>query len=534
MAMIRGDKGLGLVMWAILLGFSVFWGLVPDWLAQSVALDVSEGVNWGREWQLGYYKHPPLSSWVLYGFYWAFGGVGVYVLSVLCVWASGFFVYRLGRDLLPDRALFAWLGCLCLLLIVYYSYPLVEFNHNVAQLPFWAGLAWVFYAALVKDRWRDWVSVAVLGGLGMLVKYHVVFLLLAMALFLLLPAQVWRLRSLKPWGCAVLMLLVFSPNLFWLMDHDWLPFAYMRSRSAVDNAILGHFSWVGFLLAQAVALLPLLVFWGWAGYKKQVHFRLDLGKMLIAFKDFSVGQSAPDSMANRPQNFALFYLGYIWAMPILILCALSLCLGLGLRDMWGMPMWGLTGLVLLALTHANDWQNLAKILPKALIIWLTLVSAIMVILVGFSDRLRGKPARMHYPQAILAQKTQETWQNLSHCPLDSLSGDDWLIQLTAMKLQDFPSLMIAGSPQYSPWMNPDRLMQHGTLVMGETGQKLDLPLLVDLDHNPNLHVFHGQWQIPWQSIPQKSPLSIEWTAYIPQNCLNSSDKMAKNSGNALN
>ena len=56
-----------------LLVYFVIWSIAPAFLASSVPFDVSEGISWGSEWQWGYYKHPPFSSWVLYSFYQMFG-----------------------------------------------------------------------------------------------------------------------------------------------------------------------------------------------------------------------------------------------------------------------------------------------------------------------------------------------------------------------------------------------------------------------------------------------------------------------------
>ena len=50
--------------WAVLLAHLVLWTLVPWLVSRNLPLDVVEALAWGREWQWGYYKHPPLSGWV--------------------------------------------------------------------------------------------------------------------------------------------------------------------------------------------------------------------------------------------------------------------------------------------------------------------------------------------------------------------------------------------------------------------------------------------------------------------------------------
>lgn len=175
-----------------LLLYFITWTVLPIYLDQSVALDVSEGVNWGHEWQMGYYKHPPLSSWILYSTYRLAGYWGINFLTEICVFSSVYLIYRLGCLMMSKQR--ALLGSLLLFLTSYYSYPSTEFNHNVAQLPIWAGLSYLFYQALTnkEKNWRYWIAVGLLGGLGMLTKYHVAFILLSMALYLLLPKQIGR------------------------------------------------------------------------------------------------------------------------------------------------------------------------------------------------------------------------------------------------------------------------------------------------------------------------------------------------------
>ena len=53
-------------LWLFL--YFIIWAFAPFILTSSYPLDVPEGIYWGREWQWGYYKHPPLSSWILYSF----------------------------------------------------------------------------------------------------------------------------------------------------------------------------------------------------------------------------------------------------------------------------------------------------------------------------------------------------------------------------------------------------------------------------------------------------------------------------------
>ena len=81
-----------MAVWAV--AYGLLWSIVPPLLSSSFPLDVAESLSWGREWQWGNYKHPPLAPWVLHSFYWAFGKAGPFLLSQLCIAATLWLVWR--------------------------------------------------------------------------------------------------------------------------------------------------------------------------------------------------------------------------------------------------------------------------------------------------------------------------------------------------------------------------------------------------------------------------------------------------------
>ncbi len=505
------NKNSSLYFGLFLIAYFIIWSIAPAFLASSVPFDVSEGINWGSEWQWGYYKHPPLSSWILYSFYQMFGHIGPYLLSQLYVVLTLFIIYKLGTKIWSVPI--ALLGSALTLAVVYYSYPSLEFNHNGAQFPIWAGLYLAFYQSLTKNRLRDWILLGVLGGLGMLTKYSVIFLLLPMALYLVLPRQWPLLKQPQPWLAAFIMLALFAPHLYWLMMNDWLPLNYANGRShdvsESANTIKRHFSWLSFIAAQIIAHIPLLL-------------------MLIFNRKRLLNLS--DYKQSLPAGASLLW--YLWLAPIAVLVILSLLFGIGLRDMWGMPMWALSGLLTASfIVTATQRLTFAK-LQKSLILWLTLATALTFIYVGFGDKLREKPSRMQWPEQALATQAQTSWQSVSRCPLDSVSGDRWLGALVTLN-SGFPSQMISGPASHSPWMNAERLQQNGTLVMWQNDDEVVLPLLAQLaisDKNSAANAKtndlksdvlikkQGQWQLAWREANITELLVVNWIAYVPARC----------------
>lgn len=480
-----------LPIWLIL--YFVLWIVLPFALSASYPLDVPEGIYWGREWQLGYYKHPPLSSWILYSFYHIFGHIGPYILSQCTIALSIWLAYLFGRRLMsPGRA---FVGALFLLAIFYYTWPSLEFNHNIAQMPVWLGLVYLFYLASRENRWRYWLLFGLLAGAGMLVKYTVSILIITMVLYSICTPYRRLWLTAKPWLAVLIALLVFAPNLYWLMQHNWLPLIYASARSAEDASRNGHLAALGYLGTQIINHLPLI--------------------LILLITRTRLRLRTPSPILHRSDWHFLLWMGMA---PTLILTCAGLIFGLGLRDMWGMPMWGLSGLIIVALIPDEVFNNKSKCLLKGIAIWALIVTILMAIYVEFGARIRHKPSRMDWPQVALARQADEQWQTLSSCKLDSVTGSDWVVLLVASYSKFAPSVMVSGSESYSPWMNSSRLQQHGTLALWPANEQPQVPWLQPLAQHPDLIMKQGEWTIAWDKLPDREPLKVVWQAYVPRKC----------------
>jgi len=69
----------------VVLGFHlVVWTILPILVCSNLQLDLAEDLALGKEWQLGYWKHPPLPWWIADLAYRVVGDVrAVYLLGPL-------------------------------------------------------------------------------------------------------------------------------------------------------------------------------------------------------------------------------------------------------------------------------------------------------------------------------------------------------------------------------------------------------------------------------------------------------------------
>jgi hypothetical protein len=174
------------------------WTALPSVLYQNLPLDLIEALTYGREWQLGYDKLPPLPWWVVEIVYRLFGSdVAYYALAEIVVLAAFALVFATARPLVGA------LGALVAVLIIdglhYFNYTAAKFNHDVIQLPFWALAGFAFRSGLRRGRIVDWLLLGFALGAALWAKYFMVVLAAPLALFLLLDRDARSRRPGRGW-----------------------------------------------------------------------------------------------------------------------------------------------------------------------------------------------------------------------------------------------------------------------------------------------------------------------------------------------
>src|SRR6516165_6267831 len=115
----------------------VVWTALPSVLYPNLLLDLIEALTYGREWQIGYDKLPPLPWWLIEIVYRTIGhDAAYYALAQLAVIGAFAVVWWMARGLVGE------VGALVAILIIdglhYFHYTAAKFNHDVIQLPLWA------------------------------------------------------------------------------------------------------------------------------------------------------------------------------------------------------------------------------------------------------------------------------------------------------------------------------------------------------------------------------------------------------------
>ena len=221
--------------------------------------------HWSLAPDLGYYSKPPMVAWVIHLTTTIVGDtvLGIKLGAPLLYGAAAYFIFRC-TQLAGNSTNGAIAG------LVFLTAPVVGFNSefittDAPLLFYWALSFYLFVLAVHKNSSMYWLALGISTGLGMLSKYTMALLPASLFLFLLVSAQHRNLlASYKPWLAALVAGALFSVNLWWNSQHEWIAFAHTQEISKQNENSFNIAALVEFIAAQAFVLGPL---WLWAVWR---------------------------------------------------------------------------------------------------------------------------------------------------------------------------------------------------------------------------------------------------------------------------
>jgi len=432
---------------AVILGLhAAVWTALPTLLYPNLPLDLIEALVYGREWQLGYDKLPPLPWWLVEIIFRLVGhDFAYYLLAQAAVVAALAAVFAMARPLAGPR------GAMVAVLIVdglhYLNYTAVKFNHDVIQLPFWALAGFAFHRALRGNELRHWLLLGLAVGLSLWAKYFVLVLALPLALFVLLDRDARKCWTTPgPYGAAVAALVVMAPHLVWLVQNDFLPFAYAEHRALPSRGLIDHV-WhpLEFAFGQLFFLVPSLLIAVWLFVPRRAANEPPIA-------------SAADAYDRR--IVALLAFG-----PMATVLALSALSGRGTVAMWGYPLWLFLGVyVALIARRALDERRLKRVL----LAWLGVFVAIAIAFIGNYAIMPQSDHRyraVFYPGSELARELSQRYRAITGQPIAYVIGDMWDGGNVAHYAPSHPRVLIDGKSERAPWIDLADLKARGALVV---------------------------------------------------------------------
>jgi 4-amino-4-deoxy-L-arabinose transferase-like glycosyltransferase len=434
------------------LAHMVVWTILPVLLQSNVSLDMVEGLAWGKEWQLGYQKDPPLFPWVIHLIticankqLWI-----SYLTGQLCVAIVFFSVWKLGKRIGSEKE--ALVGALLLEGIYYFNLPTLEFNDILLQMPFAALFGWLLHKAIRENHLKDWFLCGVVASLGLWSRYSMGAYILPLALFALAhPFSRQRLTSAGPWVMILTATLLFLPHLYWIIASDFISIKYVGDR-APAAALLTDFlrDFFGFIGAQALALLPMLVvvalLWRW--------------------------RTARAWLTLRWQDFDSAYITALALGPIAVSLALSLLAMRPLRAMWGAPLWSFIGLFIVLLLKPALTSQRWRYLGRAWLVLFLLPIVYFVIAKSYGTSVTGNEQVVHFPGESLGRGINQQWFSATRQPLKYVAGDTWSAGNVSFYADDRPSVIFSyGDQRVSPWIDINDVHRSGTVLVWDINEE---------------------------------------------------------------
>jgi 4-amino-4-deoxy-L-arabinose transferase-like glycosyltransferase len=431
----------------------VVWTTLPALLYANLPLDLIEALTYGREWQLGSDKLPPLPWWLVEIMYRVFGAdVAYYATAQATVIITFALVFAAARPLLGAA------GALLAVLIIdgmhYFQYTAAKFNHDVVQLPFWALAGYAFHAALKRQRLTDWLLLGFAVGGALWAKYFVVLLIAPYALFLLLDRDARRaLATPGPYLALAVAAVVIAPNAVWLFQHDFSTFAYGEARASVARGWFDHF------------VHPAM----FAG--SQIFFAIPsffIASALLFPRPTAHQQIAADAFDRR--IVTLLALG-----PGISAIVLSAVSGRGAVAMWGYPLWLFLGLWIVTVAAPELTAERVNRVVAAWAFVFAVLAIAFVVNYSVMPMIDHRYRAALYPGDKIAAALTQRFHDATGQKLSYVIGSMWVGGNLAHYSADQPHVLIDGQPRRAPWIDMNDLRAKGALLVWTESDDKVLP-----------------------------------------------------------
>ncbi len=445
---LSGREAQPSLLWSIAL-FVIF---VTIWTAYAVISaapaaihnDMAEAYVWGREFQLGYSKHPPFWAWIA-GLWFEVFPRADWAFALLATLNSGLGLYGswmlIGDFADGDRRLAA---AVLLLLTPFYTFLALKYNANSIFLSLWPWAMHFFVRAIDDRRLSDAILFGLLMGVALLSKYFAL-ILAATSFAAALVHPKWRayFTSASPYVSVVVASLLLAPHVWWLARSDAGPVDYFIHKTGFGFATV---------ILSCVTLLA-----GVMAFHSIVLALIALAK-----------RSSPKSWG------ALFRVR--WAEPRFRVLATLAVLPLGLTVMAGLAfrlrpdtnmVVGIFSLMPLLFIELAGREGDGRIyrLGRAIAVGITLGALVLSPAIAIAKIWYGGDINYTEPRKELARRATEIWHETVAVPLQYVAGSRRYENAVAFYSSERPHVFTHQDAAQAPWVTPEDIDRAGLLVV---------------------------------------------------------------------
>lgn len=443
----------------ILVIFAVVWLTHLAYTSLSPPTDNIEQLTWVGSLEGGYYKHPPLPTWLFWLPATLFGATAwtSYVVGAFCTLGAIALLWRLLSGMRGGR--YATLALLAVLCITYYNGRLYYYNHNVVLMVFVTAGAAMCWKAHSTRQLRWWAGLGAALGLGALAKYQIA-VTMACVLAFWLHQRGWRdpVARLGLLLAALIALLLFVPHLQWLRTHEFGPIHY-----ALDTSLGVHlapsvrwgesFHWMSDQVLNRAA--PAWMLLGWAVYTQR-------GGTISTAAD-----RQPSNISHNKSSRALLL---IWGIvPLLFMPLVGLTTGADLQLQWGTPF--LLFAVPAAMELSSHWVAWSRQGLKSALKAFVVIQTLLILLSQLTSPRGLLALNDHhwrsFDSAALARAIAPKAREALGGRICVVSGPAAIAGAMALQLPERPSVLIDGRYGRSPWVDKRVVDRCGAVELSE-------------------------------------------------------------------
>ncbi len=438
--------------WAVIFAGAVVvvWLLVALLTQTALMGDNVEQSNWAHSFEWGYYKHPPLPTWLLIAATRVLGPVWwlTDVLAAVCLLGTALATYALALRLTTRRN--AQLALLLWGLHLTLTWRVSLYNHNTVLMLLCAALAWAVVSATQQHSMRHWMMAGACAGLALLAKYQAAILILvllaALAQGRYLAHPLHRQGVLR---AALIAALIFSPHAVWLVANDFLPMHYASHQLPKTWSLDGQVATISFALQQMRFFWPSIA----------------AVLVCIAFIPASARSSRMNSSArNGGHGPHMVWIRYLALGPLAAVLIIGLA-GTRLQNHWGMQTLQFACLGFAVWLGRGSSVRPRQFLVVALVLHLLLVATVVRNSLYVQEFGWQGQADKNYPARELAHEALADWKLASSCRLQYVVGPSFEAGTISVFSGQSPRVLEGASYIASPWIDKADLQRQGGLYV---------------------------------------------------------------------
>jgi Dolichyl-phosphate-mannose-protein mannosyltransferase len=447
--------GVGLVL------FAAIWLVHLSYTSLSPPTDNIEQLTWVHSLEWGYYKHPPLPTWLIWAPAQVFGANAwtSYAMGAAFTLGSMGLLWSLLSRLRGQR--YAALALLATLCVTYYNGRLYYYNHNVVLMCCATASLLLCWKAHTTRQLRWWAALGIALGLGALAKYQIAVTMASVLVFWL-QRRGWRDARQRAGLllAALTVLLIFVPHLLWLRTHDFGPIEYAM-QSSLGAHLKTEARWAEALHWLADQLL-----------NRAIPAWLLLSVAVYAARGRVVPSPSPATvMVPAERGDAGRALLLSWGLvPLAFMPAVGILAGADLQLQWGTPFLLFAVPAAMELLNSRtDWMRVP--LRPALNAFMGIQMFLLILSHVTSPRgpeaLRDRHWRAFDSEALAKALEGPAQTALVGGRICVVSGPGAPAGALALKLTDRPMVLINGRFDQSPWVSARQVKDCGMLELRE-------------------------------------------------------------------